>query len=241
MNEEQYQLFDKYLQKEMIVNEKIAFEKQLEEDKEFALAFETFKELNVFLNVKFGNREGLDSFKENINTIGKEHFRALKPKVIAFKPWYYVAAASVVLLFGVFFLMQNSNPVFEDYNQYEQAYFTERGDVNAELIEAQDAFNSKNYKEAALHFEVVLKEKASPELEYFYGVSLLEENRIKEADSVFTNLKSGTSIYKNKAIYNLALSKLKHKDYKSCKEILLKIPVDYEDYDNVKKLIQKLD
>ena len=58
---------------------------------------------------------------------------------------------------------------------------------------------------------------------------------------VFQELKSGNSIYKNKAIWNLALSKLKQKDYKSCKEILLTIPADYENYDQVQELLQELD
>jgi hypothetical protein len=64
---------------------------------------------------------------------------------------------------------------------------------------------------------------------------------LPEAEAVFTTLKTGNSIYKNKAIWSLALSKLKQKDYKTCKELLLTIPEDYEGNDQVDALLEELD
>jgi hypothetical protein len=211
----------------------------LSEDPELASAFETFKELNLHLENKFGNADEFDTFKENLKSISNDHFKASKPKVIAFKPWIYLVAAAVAVLIGLFLF--NPNPNFEDFNQYENAYFTERGGIDKNLKQAEEVFNAKNYKAAIPFFEAVLKEKKTPEIQYFYGISLLEANRIQEAEAVFNELKSGTSIYKNKAIWSLALSKLKQKDYKSCKEILLTIPSDYEDYDQVQELLKELD
>ncbi|TRX01333.1 tetratricopeptide repeat protein [Flavobacterium gawalongense] len=239
MNEERYIVFDQYLQDELSAEEKVKFEKELSEDPELASAFETFKELNLHLENKFGNADEFDSFKENLKSISNAHFKASKPKVINFKPWIYLIAASVTVLIGLFLF--NPNPNFEDFNQYENAYFTERGDVDKNLKQAEETFNAKKYKAAIPFFEAVLKEKKTPEIQYFYGISLLEANKIKDAEVVFNELKSGTSIYKNKAIWSLALSKLKQKDYKSCKEILLTIPSDYEDYDQVQELLKELD
>ncbi|MFV7234036.1 tetratricopeptide repeat protein [Flavobacterium sp. ZB4R12] len=239
MNEERYIVFDQYLQDELSAEEKVKFENQLSEDPELASAFDTFKELNLHLENKFGNADEFDSFKENLKSISDAHFKASKPKVIGFKPWIYLVAASVAVLIGLFLF--NPNPNFEDFNQYENAYFTERGDVDKNLKQAGETFNAKNYKAAIPFFEAVLKEKKTPEIQYFYGISLLEVNQIQEAEAVFNELKAGTSIYKNKAIWSLALSKLKQKDYKSCKEILLTIPSDYEDYDQVQELLKELD
>jgi hypothetical protein len=239
MNEERYIIFDQYLQDELSVEDKVKFENQLSEDPELASAFETFKELNLHMENKFGNADELNAFKENLQSISNNHFKDSKSKVIAFKPWIYLVAASVVLLAGLFLF--NPNPNFEDFNQHENAYFTERGTVDADLKQAEEAFNAKKYSVAIPFFEAVLKEKKTPEIQYFYGISLLETNKIQEAGVVFNELKSGTSIYKNKAIWSLALSKLKQKDYKSCKEILLTIPSDYEDYDQVQKLLEELD
>jgi predicted Zn-dependent protease len=220
--------------------EKVNFEKQLSEDTELASAFETFKELHLHLENKFGNSTELNAFKKNLKSISKEHFKTKKSKVVAFKPWQYAIAASAAILVGLF-VFQNINPSFEDYDNPEMATFTERGDVNENLKLAQDAFNAKNYKAAIPHFDAVLNSTKSPEIQYFYAVSLLEDNQFQKAETNLSELKSGTSIYKNKATWYLALSKLKQKDYKSCKEILQTIPDDFEDYDQVQELLNELD
>nr|WP_315149133.1 tetratricopeptide repeat protein [uncultured Flavobacterium sp.] len=241
MNEDHFLEFDEYIQGEMNAADKLSFEQQLKDQPELAMAFETYKELHLHLENKFGQANELLAFKQNLKGISKDHFKKEKPKVIVFKPWYYAVAASVAVLFGLFFLNQNSDPAFEDYNHPETAFFTERGEADANLKLAQDAFNAKQYKTAIPIFETILKTDKSAEIQYFYGVSLLEVNKLPEAESVFTALKSGNSIYKNKAIWSLALSKLKQKDYKSCKELLLTIPEDYEGNDQVDALLEELD
>lgn len=240
MNEERYILFENYLSNELSAEEKTNFEKQLVEDTEFASAFEIFKELNQHLENKFGNANELKAFKKNLKSVSKQHFKSKKPKVVAFKPWQYAIAASIAILVGLF-VFQNINPSFDDYNNPEMATFTERGEMNENLKLAQDAFNTKNYKTAIPFFEAILKESKSPEIQYFYAVSLLEENQFQKAETNLSELKSGTSIYKNKATWYLALSKLKQKDYDSCKAILQTIPEDYEDYDQVQELLNELD
>ncbi|WP_281238178.1 tetratricopeptide repeat protein [Flavobacterium praedii] len=241
MNEEHFLEFDEYLQGEMTIEEKMAFEQQLKDHPDLTLAFETYKELQLHLENKFGQADELKAFKKNLKGISKEHFKKNKPKVVALKPWYYIAAASVAVLFGLLFLNQNSDPTFEDYNHPDAAFFTERGEANDNLKLAQDAFNAKQYKSAIPLFETILKTNSSAEIQYFYGVALLEENRLPEAELVFNELKSGNSIYKNKAIWSLALSKLKQKDYKACKELLLTIPEDFEGNDEVDALLEDLD
>lgn len=240
MNEERYIIFENYLSNELSAEEKTKFEKQLAEDVELATAFEIFKELNLHLENKFGNENELKAFKKNLKSISKEHIKTKKSKIVAFKPWQYAIAASIAIMVGLF-VFQNINPSFDDYNNPEMATFVERGDVNENLKLAQDAFNTKNYKTAILYFEGVLKVNKTPEIQYFYAISLLEDNQFQKAESNLSELKSGTSIYKNKATWYLALSKLKQKDYESCKEILLIIPDDYEDYDQVQELLNELD
>ena len=241
MNEERYIEFGQYLDNEMTTEEKITFEKQMSEDRELASDFEIFKELNLHLSNKFGNETELNAFKQNLKSISDEHFKDKKSKVITFKPWQYSVAASVAILVALFVFMQNNNPKFEDYNQHENAYFTERGRTENYLKVAQDAFNSKNYKEATTQFELILKENESPEIQLFYAISLLEENTFQKADVYLMDLKLGNSVFKNKAIWYLGLSKLKQKEYKSCKEILNSIPKDYEDYNQVQELLDELD
>lgn len=240
MNEERYLLFGQYLENELAAEEKIDFEKQMSEDQELASAFQIFKELNLHFENKFGNAAELNIFEENLKSISKKHFKNKKPKVVAFKPWQYAIAASVAVLVGLF-VFQNINPSFEDHNYPENAAFVERGALNENLKLAQDAFNMKQYAAALPYFESVLKEGKLPEIQYFYAVSLLEDSQYQKAENNLNELKSGSSIYATKATWYLALSKLKQKDYDSCKKILLTIPEDYEQYDQVQELLNELD
>lgn len=239
MNEERYILFDQYLQGEMTVEEKDNFEKQLSEDHELSSEFETFKEVQLRLKTKFEFEEEREAFKANLTTISDTHFNTSKPKVVVMRPWYLAAAASVIILFGLFFFDYN-NPSFADYDNPETASFVERGDTDTALIGAQTAFNDGKYAAAIPLFEEILKENKTPEIQYFYGVSLLEESKYPKAESVFSELRSGTSAYKDKATWSLALSKLKQKKYTECKEILETISQDYENYDDVEKLLDEL-
>lgn len=240
MNEERYIVFDQYLQGEMTDEEKNLFENQLKEDQEMASEFETFKEVQSHLKNKFEFEEERAIFKENLKQIADKNFDR-KPKVIGLKPWYLAIAASVAVLFGLFFFNYNQNPVFSDYNNPEHATFTERSTADETLKMAETAYNKRRYNKAIPLFETILEKNKTAEIQFFYGVSLLEESHYKKAETVFNELKEGNSAYKEKSKWYLALSKLKQKDYESCKAILQTISEDYEDYDQVEELLNRLD
>ena len=239
MNEELYIAFENYLSNEMPQEEKLEFENQLQNDSEIHEKFELYKETTQFLSAKFDSKT-ID-FKKNLETISKEHFAETKSKskVIAFKPWYYAVAASLVIGLGTWFMMPG-NPEYGDFNQHENAYFIERGDSDINLNEAQKAFNVKDYKKAVASFEKV-KDMTSPELLYFYAISLIETSDYTKAELLLSNIKSGTSVYKDKATWYLALSNLKQKKFDECKTYLNQIPTDAEDYDKAQKLLKDLE
>lgn len=241
MNEERYILFDQYFQGEMTVEERNSFEKQLSENEEFASEFRTFKTVLVQLDNKFGYEGEREAFRENLSGIADQHFNKDRPKVVLMRPWYFAAAASVAILFSLFFFDYTQNPSFNDYNHPGQAHFTERSNTNVDLVQAEKAFNDRKFKEAVPFFEAILKNNKTAEIQYYYGVSLLQTIEYQKAEAVFNELKSGSSVYKEKALWNLALLKLKQKDYKGCKQILQTISQDYEDYDEVQELLDALD
>lgn len=241
MNEENYIAFENYLNNEMPFDEKIIFEEKLQNDLKFRESFNLYKETTAMLENKFDSKT-ID-FKENLKSISRENFAKKedkKAKVINFKPFYYAVAASVVFAFGTWFMMQG-NPEYGDFNQHENAYFTERGSIIKNLRLAQNAFNEKNYKVAIENFEIVLKDYDKPEVRFFYAISLLEENRYSEAETNFVSIQKGTSVYKDKATWYLALSKLKQNQFDECKNYIKQIPEDAEDYAKAQKLLDKLD
>jgi tetratricopeptide (TPR) repeat protein len=242
MNEELYIVFENYLTNQLSEKDKIDFENQLQNDASIREKFRIYQNWTNYLENKFDSKT-ID-FKKNLETISKSNFTENKKsetKVISFKPYYFAIAASIVLVIGTWFMMQNSMPNYNDYNQHEEAYFTERGDVIESLKLAQDAFNIKNYPEAITNFEIVLKSHKRPEIEFYYAISLLEVDKFTESEAIFSNLKSGTSIYKDKSTWYLALSNLKQKKYEETKEFLKQIPEDAEDYAKAEKLLDELD
>lgn len=241
MNEELYITFENYFNNEMSPEEQSEFENQLQNDAGMQQKFEIYKDASTFLENKF-SAEAI-AFRNNLEAISKEHFAKKvekKTKVIAFKPWQYAVAASIAILVGSWFYMQNSIPQYGDYSNPETAMFVERSVGDANLKEAQNAFNAKDYKKAVVSFEKVTDLK-NPELQYFYAISLIETDNYTKAEILLKNIKTGTSVYKEKATWYLALSNLKQKKLEDCKIYLKQISTDAEDYDAAQKLLNKLE
>jgi hypothetical protein len=237
MKEQLYLLFENYLNNELSQEERLELENRLQNDAEIQDKFELYKQTNQFLSVKF-DAKSID-FKQNLNAISQEHFASKRSKVIAFQPWQYAVAASMVLFFGLWFLM-SGNPQYSDFNQHEQAYFVERSAHDKNLNEAQKFFNEKRYKKAIVSFEKI-DDLTNPELQYFYAIALIETAHYKQAEIYLKNLKSGTSVYKHKATWYLALSYLKQDKLKECKIYLEQVPADAEEYVKAQKLLKDLE
>lgn len=240
MSEQLYITFENYFSNEMSQEEKLEFENQLQNDADMQQKFEIYKETTQFLSAKFDSET--IAFKENLKAISNDNFSKTnesKSKVIAFTPWYYAVAASVVIALGTWFMMQG-NPEYGDFNQHENAYFTERSVGDENLNEAQNAFNQKDYKRAVASFQKV-PNLASPELQYFYAIALIETNDYVKAEAFLNEIKSGTSVYKDKATWYLALSNLKQEKLEECKAYLIQIPADAEDYTKAQKLLKDLE
>ena len=240
MNEEMYIGFESYLANEMPTDEKELFEEKLQNDAQFKEQFHLYKQTTQLLSHKFSS-ETID-FKKNLATISNEHFYETEEKevkVVNLKPWYYAVAASMAILFGTL-LFNQSDPQYGDYSQHENAQFTERGDNDTNLKEAQDFFNDKHYQKAVTSFEKV-HDLNNPELQYFYAIALIETNSYTKAALTLNNLKNGTSVYKDKATWYLALSNLKQKKIDECKTLLKQLPADAEEYDKAQQLLKDLD
>ncbi len=240
MNEEMYIGFESYLANEMPTDEKILFEEKLQNDAQLREQFHLYKETTQLLVHKF-SLETVD-FKKNLEMISNEHFSETEEKevkVVNLKPWYYAVAASMAIVFGTLVFNQ-SDPQYGDYSQHETAQFVERGDNDVNLKEVQDFFNNHEYQKAVTAFEKVTNLK-NPELQYFYAIALIEINSYTKSELTLNNLRNGTSVYKDKATWYLALSNLKQKKLDDCKTLLKQIPVDAEEYNNAQQLLKDLE
>ena len=241
MQEELYIGFEKYLLNEMTAEEQSEFENKLQTDENFREQFQIYKETTQFLELKF-SKEAVD-FKQNLKVIGSNHFGKLvtkKSKVISLQSKWFAVAAMFVVFMGVWYFNQSGNPTFSDYNKYNEAHFIERSDTNQNLVDAQTFFNAKDYKKASQSFAKI-EDLTNPELQLYYAISLIETNDYTKASVLLTNISQGNSVYKEEAIWYMALSSLKQKDYKTCKKQLELISQDSEKYNQAQKLLKELD
>lgn len=156
-----------------------------------------------------------------------------------FKPQHYLLIVCSIILLGIS-TSCHTNPQDFDINQHEEAHFVEHGKADKNMKEAQNYFNDKNYKKAIYSFESI-EDLTNPELQYFYAIALIETNHYKFAELYLNNLRSGTSIYKEKATWYLALSKFKQNKFDDCKSYLNQIPANAKDYPKAQKLLKDLD
>lgn len=249
MEEQDYILFEDYLSGHLDENATNAFETRLEKDEVFKQSFSIYKDISAHLDHKIGNEEKTMDFRANLDSISHNYFSKLnaqQEEVTIKKPFSFyklAIAASVALLLGFFVFNQFlGDPSYSDFANYDQISLTVRGTNDALLKEAEKAFNTKNYEEANLLFNQILKEDSSnTEIQLYKSITLIEINQFSEADELLSGISEGNSIYKNKAKWYLALSKLKQDNFEACKTVLKNIPEDTEDYKQAQLLLNKLD
>lgn len=243
MKEQDYILFEDYLEGTLSATEKNEFERRLADDEKFRQAFLTYKELSGFLESKFENKDAEEDFKESLKNISDTYFNKTgnKSSVIRFKPWQYAIAASIIVIFGLFVIIDNSVPAYADYADFNNISLTERGENDELLPKAEKAFNEGNYEESLLYFDQILVEDANyKEIQLYKSIALIETNQYNEAEVLLTDLSEGKSVFKYEAMWYLALSKLKQKEYQECKIILERIPEEANVYKSAQKLLRKL-
>ncbi|MFT6415774.1 MAG: tetratricopeptide (TPR) repeat protein [Gammaproteobacteria bacterium] len=245
MDEKTMLLFDDYLQGALSLKEQKELEQRIQEEPELGDAFAVFKDLNGHLEHSFSKERS--DFRTQLKAMGDAHFKkstiveAKETKVIRFTPLRYLVAASVVFLFGTIMWMQLSTPTYADYPVHQDISLTIRTDGELAFAKAEKAFNTGAYEEAILFFNSILSNTPNNvEVSYYKGIALVELNRFDEADGIFSNITNGNSVYKYKALWSQALSKLKQKDAKACIKILQKIPAEAEDYEKAQDLLDKL-
>ncbi len=239
MTEETAILFENYLTDNLSAEEKVNFENVLFNDNQLLEQFNLYKETTNYLKHSFS--EETAHFKNTLQKVAAENASIKKQgRVITMPVKWMAIAATVTVFIAVWFNMQNSVPVYSDFNNHEQAHFVERSNSNASSNEAQTSFNNREYQKAAAIFEKMdLKENV--EMQLYYAVSLIEIASFEKSDAILKEISNGNSVYKQKAIWYLGLSQLKQKDYKNCKKTLLQLDKEADDYQKAQEIIKNID
>lgn len=234
----------RYAEGEMTAEERSAFEATLASDATLQQQLTLYRVTHDSLQQHFSADGQREQLQGTLHSLRGEFFNASSQpaKVVSMKRWLRGAVAVAAVLIAVVFVWQFMQPdLFKKYSAITMAA-AERGEQeNALLMNGVTAFNNKDYTSAAnILAQVRQKDTTNSFVSFYYGVSLLQTNRIPEARTIFNQLYAGQSAFKFEAAFYQALTFLKEDNKDQCKEWLQKIPADALNYNKAQELLKKL-
>lgn len=235
----------RYAEGDMPADERSAFEAALASDEALQQQLNLYREVHGSLQQHFSADEQRDQLQGTLQSLRGEFFNeASQPgKLVSMKRWLVGAVAVAAVLIAVVFVWQFQQPnLFEKYAATTMPEPAERGEQTRDTLQgAVAAFNKKDYLSAAgVLAHVKQHDTDNSFVNFYYGVSLLQTNRITQAREIFNHLWVGQSAFKFDAAFYQALTYLKEGNKPLCKEWLLKIPADAANYNKAQELLEKL-
>jgi tetratricopeptide (TPR) repeat protein len=197
---EQLEKIIKYLDGELIGEEKQTFEQELENNLSLKQTIALVKEVDQTLSDEnlLNYVDELKKVQANVNaemladTSGSEVMdNSHRHKIWPMHHWKMLAAASITLFITVslFFYMNYSKPLNDKvfnrfYERYEASLLTRSAvpsDVN-DLIKAIQLYDKGDYTDAIAQFELIIKKDATNTAAHFFiGVSFIETKNFSKA------------------------------------------------------------
>ena len=193
------------------INEKIAYVKQVREEIEDSIRHSKIKE-----------------FHNHISDEKDSEIKIPARKRIKSSAIWYSAAAMLLVLFGIFWMMDKGNSsekIFAENFKPDIGLPLKMGAENSYgFYEGMVDYKQENYKEAILKWNVLLKKNPENDtLNYFLGVAHLA---LGEADSSLEYLQNQElfrdGMFKEDAAYYAALAKIKKGKLEEAKVLLTK-------------------
>jgi YD repeat-containing protein len=234
----------RYAEGDMTAEERFAFEATLASDATLRQQLALYRDAHGSLQQHFSTDGQREQLKGTLHSLRGEFFNeASQPgKVVSMKRWLRGAVAVAAVLIAVVFVWQLMQPdLFKKYSAITMAAAERGGPEDELLMNGVAAFNNKDYTSAAnILAQVRQKDTANSFVSFYYGVSLLQTDRIADAATIFNQLYTGQSAYKFEAAFYQALTFLKEDNKALCKEWLQKIPADATSYNKAQELLLKL-
>lgn len=155
----------------------------------------------------------------------------------------YLAAACVLIIAGLFFF-PFSNTNTSPYSMPTMRSEIVRGDMSTEnqtYEKAVEAFNAGKYKKSSeILAQLIQNEPDIVQYQFYYGLSLVGEQKYAESIPTLEELSSGLSVYKNDAMYYLAISLYETGKMEEAKQYISQIPKYADKYNDAQILLKKI-
>ncbi|MCD0488151.1 hypothetical protein LPB86_07915 [Pedobacter sp. MC2016-14] len=235
----------RYADGEMSLDEKQEFESLLEQDPELREYIEQYKSAFKALSRHLSPDQGVDDLKATLSELNVRYFNeeivAVKSTGRIHRLWVQLAGIAAVLLIGLMVYAPWQKSLYEQYGKTTMSV-AERGAGQQTVLEkAANLYNDKKYIEAekllSVYYELNPENSISS---FYYGLTLIENNKGDNARKVLEELYAGDSAFKFDAAYYVAMSYLKERKHKECKLWLSKVPRGTAKYTSAKELEAKL-
>ena len=219
MEKEQY--IQQYISGKLTDADKKVFEKLLETD----IAFQKELKLQQDLVAAFKLQEARE-IKATLQDLEFKNINQVNKKTSFSKVWYLAIAS--ILLVG-FFLTNNTTPSGEDlynsnYSVYPNTYLPiTRGNIENTSLKAFVSYEKGDFESAELAFEKLLQMEANPDIQFYYALSLLNQDKFNLALTQFNQLDVDSSDYKPEILWYSSLIYLRLADVENAKNQLEKL------------------
>jgi len=228
----------KYLDNEVIGEEKQAFEQKLLKDSTFKEKVELVREIDSaiadqdYIAYRGKLQDVCTEFSQNNDEINDKGDESVPHPKFAIR-WQYLSVAAVGLVFVISTIFyknitepSNEKLFKEYYSRYEANVLTrsETSDNN-DLITAIQLYDRGSYAEAIVNFKSILKSDASNTAAHFFlGVSYMETNNYKSAiENLSYVITQNDTVFVEHAEWYMAMCYLKTNQSKLANQILTKI------------------
>jgi len=150
-------------------------------------------------------------------------------------------ATALVLLFVVYMNDKSDVPTYAEYGIHMALDITMLQSDAPESSLAEQAFNDKDYATAAQYLKIL--KDTNPDnkiIQLYYGITLLEIDKIATATTVFSAISSGDTPLNYTAQWYTALGYLKAGKIDWCISVLQEIPSGAAEFNKAQALLARL-
>jgi len=251
IDDQTYELIEKYLGDLMSPEAKAHFEFKMSEDQELADLVAIFRIMPEYLNddtiptLSYENnnpkakvylneylKKDTKELQEQLDKKGTDFISNDRSANKPFQVWR--VAAVLIILFGVAFFIfrpSGSDELYARYADHEEIYLNVRGEADQLAQEAETLFNRKSYRKA-LPILLELDGKTDPvnyDLRLAIGISQMESGDFDAASLSFVEIYNSDALIRGQALYYLALTNLRKGDKAAAAKVLDRVSNDFPD------------
>ena len=234
-------LIQQYFAKTLSEEDRVTVESLLKSDPQFKSEFQEYEDLARAFEISEGKslKNRFQEVEKNLSQTTR--FAFLKSKVL----YAAIACAVVIGFYYKFYRVETGNSLFSSNftflpNTYQPIV---RGVSSNDTTEAFSAYESGDYETAEKEFEQIILMNEDPNIQFYYGLTLLNQSKFELALDQFSELENVNHHYKSEALWFTALIYLRKEDFKKTKQYLEKLKVLKSKFksEEIKLLLQELE